>query len=366
MTEPESHDKDEPPASESHTTADDRTHEIKTDSKTNQEAVSSEADEFGLPIKPVRKADGVGQSEEVEGEADQFYDVEEGNSNNSVEHVKEEEKETANESHETPKKVVAEHHDLGETPRSPPAPQQTSSTEKAPPDPPSPERNTGESERSPVDRRKSDSVNFSIKKPSRKSGGGVSEWSHQRLAPKEDSDDENDEEEDWQNMPALAEYDIYDDNGKLVAKGTPLEDEEQAVYGGLGGAGKGYTRVQVDEDAQSATSMDDDTRYLFKDPGTNVADEDDEQRDALSQLEATKDLLNEGQKIAYVGVARLTMFQMVKELEDIEGTKNSKKEIKAAAEDMKKWGQQMMVRLYSHMSINIDGKNITFPHQDVS
>ena len=184
--------------------------------------------------------------------------------------------------------------------------------------------------------------------------GGISEWSHQALAPRR-AEAEHEKEEEWQDMPALAPYDLYDDNGKLIAREARDSDDEANAYSGLGGAGKGYTRVQIDEDAQSATSMDDNTEYLFKKKGTNVIDEDEDQRDPLAQMQATKDLLTEGQRIAYVGVTRLAMAEMVKELEDMEGTKGTKKELRIAVEAMKMWSQKMMVRLYAHMEIDSSG-----------
>ena len=184
--------------------------------------------------------------------------------------------------------------------------------------------------------------------------GGISEWSHQALAP-QPVEAEHEKEEEWQEMPALAPYDLYDDDGKLIAREARDSDDEANAYSGLGGAGKGYTRVQIDEDAQSATSMDDNTEYLFKKKGTDVIDEDEDQRDPLAQMQATKDLLTEGQRIAYVGVTRLAMAEMVKELEDIEGTKGTKKELRITVEAMKMWSQKMMVRLYAHMEIDSSG-----------
>ena len=180
----------------------------------------------------------------------------------------------------------------------------------------------------------------------------VSEWSHQRLAPQEDEEDEDSAEDEWQAMPAVAEYDLYNDDGKLIAKAVKEEDLEEATYGGLGGAGKGYTRVQLDDDARSATSMDDDTRYLFKEVQRNNLVDDEEQRDAVEQLQATKDLLTEGQRIAYVGVTRLTMHSMTQELENARTTRHTKKGFAKSLESMKKWSQQMMVRLYAHMEID--------------
>lgn len=180
----------------------------------------------------------------------------------------------------------------------------------------------------------------------------MSEFSHQQLtAPKLQEKDNDDG--GWQTMPAYAPYDIYDDDNRLVAKEHNEEDDETYGYGGLGGAGKGYTRVLVDEDAQSETSLDGDTKYLFKEAvGTSAADID-EQRDAVSQLQATKDLLTEGQRIAYVGATRLELAMMVKEAESLDHTnKRTKKELTLAAEAMKMWAQKIMVRLYAHMEIS--------------
>lgn len=185
---------------------------------------------------------------------------------------------------------------------------------------------------------------------------GISEWSHQQLAPHPVGLRAKEEDSEWQNMPAFAAYDLYDDDGKLIAREAQESDGEDDAYQGLGGAGKGYTRVQLDDDARSATSMDENTSYLFKEKGTNVVDEDEEHRDPLAQMQATKDLLTEGQRIAYVGVTRLAMVGMVKELEDIEGTKGTKKDLRVAVEAMKMWSQKTMVRLYTHMEIDTAGK----------
>ncbi|KZL88262.1 duf726 domain protein [Colletotrichum incanum] len=181
----------------------------------------------------------------------------------------------------------------------------------------------------------------------------MSEFSHQQLTSDKKKEDEK-EDADWQTMPAYAPYDIYDDDNRLVAKEYTAEEEDQTYgYGGLGGAGKGYTRVIMDDDAESATSMDDNTQYLFKEvKGTSIGEDDSEARDAVSQMQATKDLLTEGQRIAYVGLTRLEIHNMVKEAESVEHTRSTKKEVNMSAESTKMWGQKMMVRLYSHMDIS--------------
>ena len=184
---------------------------------------------------------------------------------------------------------------------------------------------------------------------------GVSAYSHQQLTSQQ-PEQEEEKADDWQTMPAYAPYDMYDDDNKLIAKEYNEVDDETYGYAGLGGAGKGYTKVLLDDDAESATSMDENTQYLFKDAAgsTSIVDDDDNQRDAVSQLQATKDLLTEGQRVAYVGLTRLELSVMLKEAESLEPTssRTTKKQLTLAAESMKMWSQKMMIRLYTHMDIS--------------
>ncbi|KAF9883144.1 hypothetical protein FE257_004064 [Aspergillus nanangensis] len=181
----------------------------------------------------------------------------------------------------------------------------------------------------------------------------ASEWSHQRLNEAKESDESEEESDgEWKEMPADDEFDVYDDYGRLVARGAQTEDNE-AVYSGLGGAGKGYTRVQLDDDAHSVNSLDEDTSYLFKESAANAAGIDEEElRDHTSQLQATKDLLTESQKIAYVGVVRLTIYQMTRDTEKMPSARGTRKAKQKCIDSIRKWGQGMMARIYSHMEIN--------------
>lgn len=149
-------------------------------------------------------------------------------------------------------------------------------------------------------------------------------------------------------MPAFATHDLYDDDGRLIAVAAVDSDDEDAK----GGAAKGYTRVYDDEDAQSATSMDENTQYLFKE-----TDDDSASRNPLSQMQATKELLTEGQRIAYVGVCKLAMVEMEVEMDKLDGKgRGIKRELMKAKESMKMWSQKMMVRLYMHMDISPAGE----------
>ena len=184
------------------------------------------------------------------------------------------------------------------------------------------------------------------------SGIQISEYSHLQLTTQK-KEEEKDDDDGWQTMPAYAPYDIYDDDNRLIAREHNEEEDESYSYAGMGGAGKGYTRILVDEDAESATSMDDNTNYLFKNAGgTSMMDDDEQTRDAVSQMQATKDLLTEGQRIAYVGLVRIELSLLVKALEKAPWTKSTKKAGQLATEATKMWSQKIMIRLYTHMEIS--------------
>jgi len=183
----------------------------------------------------------------------------------------------------------------------------------------------------------------------------VSEWSHQQIMPRggraegkgevaEAKEEESDDE--WQAMPSYAPYDIYDDDDRLIARAHVDSGDEEDT-----GAAKGYTRVYDDEDAESVTSMDENTNYLFKE------NEDDEAaRNPLSQMKATKELLTEGQRIAYVGVCRLALIEMLRDLQRLQAKgRGAKRNVSQAVDGMIKWSQKIMVRLYTHMELSPPG-----------
>ena len=174
---------------------------------------------------------------------------------------------------------------------------------------------------------------------------GASQWSHQLGVIQAESHEKTRKSIDtdgWQIMPAFATYDVYDDDDRLVAKQFDESDDgEQAK----GGAGKGYTRMNQDEDAQSADSMDENTQYLFTE---SLHDED--AKTPLSQMQATKELLTEGQRIAYVGLCKLTMVGMLRDVGRVRFKEN-----RAAYESMTLWSQKMIIRLFIHMDISPAG-----------
>ena len=323
-------------------------------------------DEFGLPIRNLRKHVVLPEEAEEERKADALHQQEQMEDGSDSEEFVDAHSDAAI----SKENVAKVKDDAVETPAAP----ENRTTQHAE-DPPSGEhsrqtpsvhRIKGESRPSTPDStsRNRSASKSSVKTPTNKPSGRnsvqvASEWSHQQLAPKTERPEEEEQEEEWQTMPAYAPFDIYNDDGKLIAKEAEKYEEEMLEYGTLGGAGKGYTRVQLDEDAQSATSMDDNTAYLFKEhaAGTNITEDDEDARDVVGQMQATKELLTEGQRIAYVGTVRLTIIEMMKNVETLGKTRNTKKTVEFASESMLMWSQKVMVRLYAHMEIGSDGIN---------
>ncbi|KAF9449991.1 DUF726-domain-containing protein [Macrolepiota fuliginosa MF-IS2] len=97
-----------------------------------------------------------------------------------------------------------------------------------------------------------------------------------------------------------------------------------------------YTRLRVqEEDDHDEVHLR--TRYLF---------DEDKAMTPLSQMQATKKLLTEAQRIAYVGLCALTAKEMVQALRLYR-----RKELKASVSNMELWALKIMGRIYYHMEL---------------
>lgn len=169
-----------------------------------------------------------------------------------------------------------------------------------------------------------------------------------------DTTTDSDSDLDWQEMPTVASYEVFDEKGKKVVfrhddymsqhDKTVGEDDAQ------GGSRYGYTRVTRDDDVKSISSMDENTDFLF--------DEDEFKRSPLAQLEATKKMLSDSQRIAYVGLCKLAMFTMATEVAQYHATRRIAKRLSDCQQSLARWSQLMAMRLYAHMDISPDGKFI--------
>lgn len=104
-----------------------------------------------------------------------------------------------------------------------------------------------------------------------------------------------------------------------------------------------YTRLELDDDPEEdEISMR--TQYLFNEETSMTP---------LSQMQQTKTLLTEGQRIAYVGLSRLVAREMVQTLAL---AAKGAKELEPARESCINWANKIMGRLYRHMDVDGAGK----------
>lgn len=172
-----------------------------------------------------------------------------------------------------------------------------------------------------------------------------------------------DDEEGWQDMPVVQEEDdggLDEEDQKKYHYVPPVKKE--AVAGGAGNATgalldvdyKGnewrtkadqneseYTRLRMNEEDES-DEVHLRTRYLF---------DEDKAMTPLSQMQQTKDMLTEAQRIAYVGLCHLTTREMIDQLKRV-----NKKELKKAIQNMELWSLKIMGRLYYHMELATEGE----------
>ena len=101
-----------------------------------------------------------------------------------------------------------------------------------------------------------------------------------------------------------------------------------------------YTRLRADEEDE-ADEVHLRTRYLF---------DEDKAMTPLGQMQATKKMLTEAQRIAYVGLCALTAKEMAQKQKNA-----GRKELKDAIHSMELWALKVMGRLYYHMDLEIAG-----------
>ncbi|THH09210.1 hypothetical protein EW146_g8747 [Bondarzewia mesenterica] len=170
-----------------------------------------------------------------------------------------------------------------------------------------------------------------------------------------------DDDEGWEDMPIVRETDEFADG---------LDEEDQKKYHyvpqakkdmSAGGAGNAigeildvdyqgnewrtkldatneseYTRLRmIEEDEADEVHLR--TRYLF---------DEDKAMTPLSQMQQTKDMLTEMQRVAYVGLCALVSQEMVQTLKRV-----NSREMKPALQSMELWALKILGRLYYHMEL---------------
>lgn len=143
---------------------------------------------------------------------------------------------------------------------------------------------------------------------------------------------------------------IDDDVRKLAGKVGMTSDWREKLSSGADELD--YTRLRLAEDEESE-EVHMRTRYLFDDAAAMTP---------LSQAQATKRLLEEGQRIAYVGLCALIARELVRDTgRGMSAAAAGKKGKGSAAEPeavvaARMWMVKVMARLYQHMDLDADGE----------
>ncbi|KAF8167185.1 hypothetical protein B0H34DRAFT_4113 [Crassisporium funariophilum] len=167
--------------------------------------------------------------------------------------------------------------------------------------------------------------------------------------------DDDDDEDGWQDMPVIREDEFASGldeedqkkyhyqpsaKGKTAANATgnliDVDDLGNEWRSKLDQNESEYTRLRVNEEDE-ADEVHLRTKYLF---------DEDKAMTPLSQMQATKNLLTEAQRIAYVGLCALASREMVQSLKVVH-----RKELKASISNMELWALKIMGRLYYHMEL---------------
>ncbi|CCH60750.1 hypothetical protein TBLA_0D02460 [Henningerozyma blattae CBS 6284] len=207
---------------------------------------------------------------------------------------------------------------------------------------------------------------------------------------KPDSDSDSDSDSGWQNMETIASYNVYNQKGELEIKNykdtlKEQEEEQVQVEANKKMAGFSYTKVGGESQAQRSFTSNRKTDFLFnhkalqklnadrsiKDDvelSTSETDSEfyDEYEDDIApndylttsnQLNVTKTLLNDKEKLAYAGSINVLANQMCADLAkvclcvDIKSHKKLARRLQFAQKDIASWKLDILSRLYEHLDV---------------
>ncbi|CCD26086.2 Mil1p NDAI_0G03090 [Naumovozyma dairenensis CBS 421] len=230
------------------------------------------------------------------------------------------------------------------------------------------------------------------------------------------SSDDTDDDSEWQTMPAVASYNVYNKNGELELK--PYDSNEETFdieqiqktgkYNNKNKQTFDYTKVAEETQAQRSYLSNKKTDFLFEhkklkkalqsknkstesqltnysssnsklnseitlnnpeeieeeeeeDSEFDEFEDDVEAQDDLnptSQLSVTKDLLSDMEKFAYLGAVNVLVNQMCTDLAtvclcvDIKSHKKLASRLHFTQKDMAAWKTVILSRLYEHLAVS--------------
>lgn len=224
------------------------------------------------------------------------------------------------------------------------------------------------------------------------------------LNPSDESDSDSDSD-NWETVPAVASYNVYNNKGELELKkyseGDMQHTNKNAPENNAGPQNNlehkntfDYTKITAEQQAQRSYTSNKKTDFLFQhkkilknlDSHANLSqqsltkssstlslhssaqfydeyEDDVEKTDDLnldSQLNITNLLLSDMEKIAYAGAINILTNKMSTDLAtlclcvDIKANKKLASRLNFTQKDMAAWKMVVLQRLYTHLNINED------------
>ncbi|AOA64005.1 Putative lipase [Komagataella phaffii CBS 7435] len=184
---------------------------------------------------------------------------------------------------------------------------------------------------------------------------------------KDGSDDNSSDDAGWKEMDTEISYTIYDNKGEKIDASI----KQQIISQKKDDAPDGYTRINAEEQAQKYEEIDKKMDFLFEKENSNLnrllngshdvehyeeedVYSDDDDYTPLSQLDTTKKMLKESQKVAYVGLVQLCIVEMGIALAEVHGTQTRTmgKKLSKAHATFSSWASSLMTKLHKHIGLS--------------
>jgi hypothetical protein len=180
----------------------------------------------------------------------------------------------------------------------------------------------------------------------------------------------------WKTMKTITELDYYDEKGELEFASQPNFDSLNNRSGI-----QGYTKIDTEEQVAKYFELDKKTDFLFrrgdsekdkeeaayrKEDLDYVSEEEDsdydedDNLDSDERLQATKNMLTESQKFAYVGISKLIAVDMATDLAKIKRSTSNKvaKPLSLGQRNFSNWTMYIMTKLYDHLDLTAEEKKM--------
>lgn len=172
---------------------------------------------------------------------------------------------------------------------------------------------------------------------------------------------------DWKSMKKVTQHNFYDEMGNLEY----TKDEAFNLFNANGG--RGYTKIDTEEQLNKYTELDKKTDFLFEaqhpsnpDLRDGLGDDDDEIIQGEESIESdealagTKGMLTESQIFAYIGIVKLTMNDMATELAKLNQRNTTKmaKKLSLSQKNFANWTLYIMSKIVDHFDLAQEEKEM--------